>query len=56
MMHFERVLNEGLAFIAACVIGSAVSLVVTALTLQWMLKRPSKLPQKIVQQGTGVDE
>ncbi len=39
MMHFERVANEGLAFIAACVIGSAVSLVVTALTLQSMLRR-----------------
>lgn len=39
MMHFERVANEGLAFIIACVVGSAVSLVVTALTLQWMLQR-----------------
>ena len=57
MMHFERVLNEGLAFIAACVIGSAVSLVVTALTLQWMLQRTSqKAPQKIAQQGTEVGE
>jgi putative effector of murein hydrolase LrgA (UPF0299 family) len=39
MMHFERVANEGMAFIVACIAGSAVSLVVTALTLQWMLKK-----------------
>lgn len=42
MMHFERVANEGMAFIVACIAGSAVSLVVTALTLQWMLKRTAR--------------
>lgn len=42
MMHFERVANEGLAFIVACVVGSAVSLVVTALTMQWMLQRTQR--------------
>lgn len=45
MMHFERAASEGLAFILACLAGSVLSLVVTALTLQRMLRgipaRPS---------------
>ena len=56
MMHVERVANEGLAFIAACVIGSAVSLIVTALTLHWMLQRkPQNDPKKSTQRGDGMD-
>jgi len=39
MMHVDRVAAEWLPFLAACLVGAAVTLVVTALTLQWMLKR-----------------
>lgn len=48
MMHFERAATEGLAFLVACLTGSALSLVVTALTLQWMLRKTSH--------QSGVDE
>lgn len=44
MMHFERAASEGIAFIVACLLGSALSLVVTALTLQWMLRRSEAQP------------
>lgn len=44
MMHFERAAREGLAFIVACLLGSALSLVVTALTLQWMLRKTPAQP------------
>jgi holin-like protein len=44
MMHFERAASEGLAFIVACLAGSALSLIVTALTLQGMLSRTSTKP------------
>jgi len=57
MMHFERVANEGPAFIIACVVGSAVSLVVTALTLQWMLQRTQqKLLQNSLPPESGVGQ
>jgi holin-like protein len=39
MMLFERVGQEWLPFVAACIGGAAVTLAVTALTLQWMLRR-----------------
>ncbi len=38
MMHAERMAAEWLPFIAACIVGSAVTLIVTALTFEWMLK------------------
>ncbi len=39
VMHYERISAEWLPFVAACLIGSAVTLAVTALTLQWLLAR-----------------
>jgi putative effector of murein hydrolase LrgA (UPF0299 family) len=39
MMHVDHVAAEWLPFLVACLVGSAVTLVVTALSLQWMLKR-----------------
>lgn len=39
VLHFNRVADEWLPFLAACVVGAAVTLVVTALTLHWLLKR-----------------
>lgn len=38
MLHFERVAREWLPFVAACVLGAAVTLAVTALTLRLMLR------------------
>jgi putative effector of murein hydrolase LrgA (UPF0299 family) len=38
MMYFDRIGREWLPFLAACVLGAAVTLVVTALTLRWMLR------------------
>jgi holin-like protein len=38
MMYFDRIAREGLPFLAACILGAAVTLVATALTLQWMLR------------------
>lgn len=42
MMHFGRVASEWLPFLAACVGGAAVTLVVAALTLRWMLRLQKK--------------
>lgn len=42
MMHFGRVAKEWQPFLIACVVGAAVTLVVTALTFQWMLKLTGK--------------
>lgn len=39
MMHFRRVADEWQPFLVACVVGAAVTLVVTAVTLQWAMKR-----------------
>ena len=38
MLHFERVAREWQPFLIACVVGAAVTLVVTALTLKWLLR------------------
>ena len=38
MMHAERMAAEWLPFMAACLVGAAVTLVVTALSFAWMLK------------------
>lgn len=42
MLHFDRVAAEWQPFLVACVVGAAVTLVVTALTFQWLLKRQGK--------------
>ncbi len=39
IVHYERVSAEWLPFVVACIAGAAVTIVVTALTLQWLLKR-----------------
>jgi holin-like protein len=38
MMYFERIGREWLAFLAACLLGAALTMAVTAFTLRWMLK------------------
>lgn len=45
MMHFERVGSEWLPFLAAGVLGAAVTLLVTAFTLRLML-RVTKAPRE----------
>lgn len=38
MMYFDRIEREWLPFLAACIVGTAITMVVTALTLRWMLR------------------
>ncbi len=42
MMHAERMASEWLPFMAACIVGAAVTLILTALTFAWMLKLKHK--------------
>lgn len=44
MLHFDRIAQEWLPFLIACVVGAAITIAVTALTFQWMLRRASKKP------------
>lgn len=39
MLHFDRVAREWQPFLIACVVGTLVTLTVTALTLQWLMRR-----------------
>ncbi len=39
MLHFDRIAQEWLPFLLACILGTVVTVVVTAVTLSWMLKR-----------------
>jgi putative effector of murein hydrolase LrgA (UPF0299 family) len=39
MLHFDRVAREWRPFLLASVFGAAVTLVVTALVLKWLLRR-----------------
>ena len=39
MLHFGRIAGEWRPFLVACVVGAAVTLVVTATTFRWMLGR-----------------
>jgi len=38
MMYFDRLAREALPFLGACLLGAAVTLAATALTLRWMLR------------------
>jgi putative effector of murein hydrolase LrgA (UPF0299 family) len=38
-MHYERIAADWLPFVAACAGGAAITIAVTALTLQWLLRR-----------------
>lgn len=38
MMYVDRIGREWLPFLAACLLGAAVTMAVTALTLRWMLR------------------
>jgi len=38
MMYFDRIAREWLPFMASCLAGAALTMVVTALTLRWMLR------------------
>lgn len=42
-VHFRRLADEWVPFLAASALGAAVTLAVTALTLQWMLQRTGKV-------------
>lgn len=39
VMHHQRISAEWLPFVAACAAGAVITIAVTALTLQWMLRR-----------------
>jgi len=38
MMYFDRIAREWLPFMAACILGAALTIAVTALMLRWMLR------------------
>ena len=38
MMYFEHIGREWVAFLAACLLGAAITMAVTAFTLRWMLR------------------
>ncbi|RZL64625.1 MAG: CidA/LrgA family protein [Variovorax sp.] len=42
MLHFERVGREWLPFLAAGVVGAALTMAVTAVTLRWMIRITGK--------------
>ncbi len=42
VVHYERVSAEWLPFLVACFAGAAVTIVVTALTLQWLMRRAAR--------------
>ena len=42
MLHFDRLAREWLPFLLACIVGTIITIVVTALTLSWMLKRQTR--------------
>jgi putative effector of murein hydrolase LrgA (UPF0299 family) len=39
MQHFGRLSQEWLPFLVACIAGAAITIVVTALTFHWVLRR-----------------
>lgn len=39
MVYFDELMRNGLPFILACIVGVALTIVVTAFTFGWMLKR-----------------
>lgn len=39
MLHFDLLAQEWLPFLLACIVGTMITIVVTALTLSWMIKR-----------------
>ncbi len=43
MLHVDRIASEWLPFLLACVLGAALTLVVTALTFRFMLRRDKAL-------------
>ncbi len=45
MMYFDRLASDALAFMVACLLGAAASLVATGLTLKWMLRLTGERPQ-----------
>ena len=38
MLHFDRIAREWLPFLVAGIVGTAITLVVTAWTLRWLLR------------------
>jgi putative effector of murein hydrolase LrgA (UPF0299 family) len=38
MMYFDSIAREWLPFMAACIVGTAATMIATALTLRWMLR------------------
>ncbi|CAM5353940.1 CidA/LrgA family protein [Eoetvoesiella caeni] len=47
MLHFERIANEWVPFLAASLGGTVITILVTAITFRWMLQRAeaSKPPE-----------
>ena len=46
MTQFALVADEWLPFLAACTLGTALTLVVTAMTLRWSLRRMGQEPPR----------
>lgn len=42
MMYFDRIAQEWLPFMVSCLVGAALTMVATALTLRWMLRRAGR--------------
>lgn len=53
MLHFDRVAREWQPFLVACVVSTLVTLVVTALTLQWLLRRQGAVPVAVDEGDAG---
>ena len=55
MLHFDRVAREWQPFLIACVVSTLVTLVVTALTLQWLLRRQASKGVDVAGGDAGAD-
>ena len=42
MLHFDLLAKEWLPFLLVCTLGTVITIVVTAVTLSWMIKRQSR--------------
>jgi putative effector of murein hydrolase LrgA (UPF0299 family) len=56
MMYFGRIGREWLPFIAVCLLGAAITMAVTALTLRWMLRLTGTPSESASPAGATLDE